>query len=906
MSQSMIRINTKLDASGFSAGADKIKKKIEELKSGIERIGNASVVSDGMRKQTLEMEKNLSIQEKAVEKTKSKIAELKQKYAELAEAKAAKENSIASGVKNDKQNIFEASLEGNFAEKNALAQGKSKAEASEIGDKAFDAHMQKIIDQQKEADSGFKRISASAKDVANQIGEQNRELLKQTALRNTMQAQVDGQKNDERQLLKQATAMQKFKEFFSNKGKGAGSNGGGISNLAKGIGNASGGIKNMLGLMGRFTLMTFGVMSAFRGIKQAIGEAVSQSKELQAAIASIKMVAAVAVQPIAEGLIRGLAKAVSFIAAIIKALTGVDILARAAAASAEKQAGAAKKEADERKRSLASFDEIEVMQKNDTDSGGGGGAGGLGFSDLLQQVDLGERLKNTLGKIKTLWDETTKKIKEAWTANDNGVRIMSALSGMASDLWNWFDRILDATIEWVKNLNLEPLFNSIAKAVEAMRPVFNDILGILEWIYNNVVLPIAKMLLEEVIPAGLDVIEGALKAIHSAIEALAPLAQDLWDNILKPVADFLGDAFVGAIEVVADALNGLSDWIDNNQETFATLVGVIAALVGAFEGISGAMKAVDVVSKLVSGGIAAVSGALAFITSPIGIATIAIGALIAILVALVLNWDKVKEFAINCVNGIKEAFGKVAAWFKDKVLTPLGDFFNAFKETTLQILKAIATAFKATLDGFAALVRWFADLIVSTFKGAFDGLAKSFNDTVNAIQQIFNGIIQFITGVFTGNWSQAWQGVVNIFNGIVGGIVSIFKLPINGVIGLINGFISGINQVRIPSWVPGFGGMGINIPSIPYLAKGAVIPPNKQFVAMLGDQTHGNNLEAPEGLIRQIVREETGGFNQEAIALLRIIASKNFSITKREAGAAAVEYINDETERTGNSPVLSF
>ena len=100
--------------------------------------------------------------------------------------------------------------------------------------------------------------------------------------------------------------------------------------------------------------------------------------------------------------------------------------------------------------------------------------------------------------------------------------------------------------------------------------------------------------------------------------------------------------------------------------------------------------------------------------------------------------------------------------------------------------------------------------------------------------------------------------------------------------------------------------MGINIPSIPYLAKGAVIPPNKQFVAMLGDQTHGNNLEAPEGLIRQIVREETGGFNQEAIALLRIIASKNFSITKREAGAAAVEYINDETERTGNSPVHSF
>ena len=906
MSQSMIRINTKLDASGFSAGADKIKKKIEELKSGIERIGNASVVSDGMKKQTIEMEKNLSIQEKAVEKTKSKIAELKQKYAELAEAKAAKENSIASGVKNDKQNIFDASLEGNFAEKNALAQGKSKAEASEIGDKAFDAHMQKIIDQQKEADSGFKRISASAKDVANQIGEQNRELLKQTALRNTMQAQVDGQKNDERQLLKQATAMQKFKEFFSNKGKGAGSNGGGISNLAKGIGNASGGIKNMLGLMGRFTLMTFGVMSAFRGIKQAIGEAVSQSKELQAAIASIKMVAAVAVQPIAEGLIRGLAKAVSFIAAIIKALTGVDILARAAAASADKQAKSAKKEADERKRSLAFFDEIEVMQKNDTDSGGGGGAGGLGFSDLLQQVDLGERLKNTLGKIKTLWDETTKKIKEAWTANDNGVRILGTLSGMASDLWNWFDRILDTTLEWVQNLNLEPMFNSIAGAVEAMRPVFNDILNILEWIYTNVVLPIAKWLIEGVIPAGIDIIKGALQAVHSALEALAPLAQDLWDKILKPVADFLGDVFVAVLQLVAEKLTDLSNWISNNQELFSTLVGIVASLVLGFKGVSGAMKAVDIVSKLVTNGMAAVSGAIAFITGPIGIASIAIGALIAILVALILNWDKVKEFAINCVNGIKEAFGKIGDWFKEKVFTPLGNFFEKFRDTTMRILQAIATAFKNTLDGFASLVRWLADLIMNILRGAFDGVIRSFNDTVRSIKQIFNGIIDFVAGVFTGNWSRAWQGVVNIFNGIVGGIASLFKLPINGIIGLINGFISGVNRIRIPSWVPGFGGMGISIPHIPYLAKGAVIPPNKQFVSMLGDQTHGNNLEAPEDLIRQIVREEAGGFNQEAIALLRIIASKNFSITKREAGAAAVEYINDETERTGNSPVLSF
>lgn len=899
--QSMIRINTKLDASGFSAGADKIKRKIEDLKKGIERIGNASAVAEGMQKQTAEMEKSLSVQDKAIEKTKNKIAELKKKYAELSEAKAAKENSIVESVRNDKQNIFDASLEGNFAEKKALMQGKSKSEAQDIGDKAFDAYMQKIINKQKEADKGYQKMAISSKDIASQLGEQSKELIKQTAIRNNLQAQLDKQKETEREITAKAATPKK--SFFSKmlgdhgdenkKGKEVNpkekSKGGIPSGLNEGIKGASGGLKNMLGLMGKFALMTFGVMTVFRGIKQAISEAVGQSKELQAAIASIKMVAAVAVQPLADGLIRALSRAVSFIASIIKALTGVDIIAKAVAASSEKNAksagsaaGSAKKEADEKKRSLASFDEIEVLQKNDTGSGGGGGGvGGIGFSDMLKQIDLGERLQKTLGKIKGIWDTMGSKIKEAWAANDNGVRILGALSGMASDLWDWFDKILDTTQEWAQNLDLVPLFTAIANRVESLRPLFNDVLSIIGAIYEQAVLPFAKYVLEELWPA----IENMFAAVNGALDALfqviAPILQQIWDY-LEPVRIFLAETIVSAIQTITDLINGFTNTIRTNTASIQQFLGDVGLFI------------VGVINEIFS--------------------------------MFQKFWD---DYGEKIFEKIKEAIEKTKTTLSDlwtgtikptiknimDILKQLWD--SSLKPLLEDILDFVGTVIDGALEiynqAILPIVKWLTELLGPTFTvvfatiaGVVDSLLDTFRNLIRNAKELFNGLVDFIAGVFTGDWGRAWNGVKSIFSGIVGGLVSIFKAPINGIIGLINGFIGGINQIRIPDWVPGVGGRGINIPRIPYLAKGAVIPPNKQFVAMLGDQTHGNNLEAPEDLIRQIVREEAGGFNQEAIALLRIIASKNFSITKREAGAAAVEYINDETERTGNSPVLSF
>lgn len=132
-------------------------------------------------------------------------------------------------------------------------------------------------------------------------------------------------------------------------------------------------------------------------------------------------------------------------------------------------------------------------------------------------------------------------------------------------------------------------------------------------------------------------------------------------------------------------------------------------------------------------------------------------------------------------------------------------------------------------------------------------------ELISGLKQLCQGFIDFFTGVFSGDWDKAWQGIVNVGKGAVNILISI----INSMIDLV---VRGLNLISfdVPNWIPGIGGMhvGFNIqkaPQIPYLAQGAVIPPNREFMAVLGDQKHGTNIEAPEDLIRKIVREETAG-----------------------------------------------
>lgn len=128
--------------------------------------------------------------------------------------------------------------------------------------------------------------------------------------------------------------------------------------------------------------------------------------------------------------------------------------------------------------------------------------------------------------------------------------------------------------------------------------------------------------------------------------------------------------------------------------------------------------------------------------------------------------------------------------------------------------------------------------------GAFGNIINAFSANVknvwNSIKNIFSGVIDFVRGVFTGDWERAWKGIVEIFSGVFGGIANVARIPINAVAGILNGLIDAINgfNIDIPSWVPVFGGrkFSLNIPKIPYLAKGGVVRSGSAVVGEAGPE----------------------------------------------------------------------
>ena len=166
------------------------------------------------------------------------------------------------------------------------------------------------------------------------------------------------------------------------------------------------------------------------------------------------------------------------------------------------------------------------------------------------------------------------------------------------------------------------------------------------------------------------------------------------------------------------------------------------------------------------------------------------------------------------VQGIQQ-LGSIITTVLQAVLPVVQTVFTTIWNIIQPILQQVLTTVQAVLPA-----------VLSIFQNVFNTIGG----IISAVQQVLSGIIQFITGVFSGNWSQAWEGIKSIFSGIWDGILSICKGVINGITGAVNVVIRGLNSLKVPDWVPGIGGKGINIPEIPQLAKGSKNTPDT-FIA---------------------------------------------------------------------------
>lgn len=173
----------------------------------------------------------------------------------------------------------------------------------------------------------------------------------------------------------------------------------------------------------------------------------------------------------------------------------------------------------------------------------------------------------------------------------------------------------------------------------------------------------------------------------------------------------------------------------------------------------------------------------------------------------------------------------------EELLSPLMEILAGLLEP---IIGLIATALQPLIDITILLMDvaltpliFILQLLMEVFSEVMEGIASTVNIKIGNVKRIFEELLGFIKNVFTGNWKGAWENIKNIFKTIVDSFKETFKIPINAIIDMINGFIDGINKIKIPDWVPWFGGLGFTIPKIPRLRIGMDYVPEDDFPALL-------------------------------------------------------------------------
>lgn len=312
-------------------------------------------------------------------------------------------------------------------------------------------------------------------------------------------------------------------------------------------------------------------------------------------------------------------------------------------------------------------------------------------------------------------------------------------------------------------------------------------------------------------------------------------------DMLKNGINF--DNLTGYIIGAAAAVTGLG-------LAFGVLGGAITAIVAGLVLLGVAIR--DVIKNgFNSKNLTAITVALLTIGGAIAIITgawipLLIAAIAAVVVWIVAKWTSIKEWISKTISSIDAAFEQFLA----------------------NVEEGVAAAVDWVIEKWTAVKDWFSGLWEKVSSGAvaaWDGIKSAFKSVPEWFQSKFRDAWQKVKDVFsTGGriWSGIKEGIESTFhtvvNAIIRGMNTIIAVPFNK----INSMLNTIRNAHFLGISPFQNMWGVNplpVPQIPMLARGAVIPANRQFLAVLGDQRNGNNLEAPESLLRQIVREEAGG-----------------------------------------------
>ena len=708
----------------------------------------------------------------------------------------------------------------------------------------------------------------------------------------------------------------------------------GIGKITSSLAQSGKGLQTFLNRLGSIAAgaLVFNVISAgLRNMTNYMGQALLSSASLRTALGNLSGAAQTAAAPLIQVLtpaLTALASAAAtvfgYIAQLVSFLTGTTVSAASDAAAGVAGVGSAAEETAQQvkdaSKSLAGFDELERLSEPQQDTGSGGG-GGAGASQIVPNYDFQGKspfLDSILDAIKAgdwyqVGELVAQKLNEGMAAIDWGPIDATAIR-WATNLYNGLNGAVQ-NLDWgLLGSTIGNGLNTVLHFIDTFFQGFdwvtlgagigtglNGLFATIDWAALGRVLSDKFMALLQTLHGFVQTFDWAALGLDVAAMLSAALANIDWVQ----AAGDLGTLAIGILTAINTALSQ-ADWSSVGQ----TIMGMFAAI-----------DWLGLIQQLVE---------LLANTWPLVLTAVLIPALSAWITGTLLPaigaW--ITEVAIPAILGwlgsiVASIVSTIGLW-PALLIAAIVALFAALVAVIVSNWEDICDWFSGKWDDFVAGWNDFWDSVAFCAQEWWKSVTTEWTNFWNGIVDKFNALKSGLSQAWDAFWTglsdrvgDIWNGIVNTVKGAVNSLIGFINGMISAVVGGLNSAIDALNSlsVDIPDWVPVVGGnrLGFSIghvtaPQIPYLAQGAVIPANREFLAVLGDQSHGTNVEAPLDTIKQAVAEvmedlqagQMAGF-EAVVAVLREILSAVYGIelTDDDVGRAVQRWQRKQLTATG-------
>lgn len=767
-----IRIKTKIENADMSSQLMQLENRMEKTARKAQQLENAMREMES-RKIPTEEYKEVQTQ---IQKAQDKLSGLNDRMEKFLELGGKKSSTTFKNMQYDMADL-----------ENTIAYAKGELEAME------------------EDGTAFKDVKATEeyRKLSDQLGDTNREMA------------ILSKKHDE--IIDKQKKVGSGAKQIEKVGKSAKKSAGLMSTLLSRLKGIALSLLIFNWITKEFNAMVESFKTGIQNMAKYSGSFNERMSSLKSSIATLNAALGTLVAPIVSMVTPALArlcdwltKAINTMNQFIALLSGQSTWTRAKqqqvdyAKSLEKTSGVAKKAAG----ALAAFDDLNVLQKNDSGGNGSSTAG------MYEEVQVSDKMASKLGKVKDLAKQIKEEFSVGWKKAFEKLGIDGQVQNIRSNLASIKDSFIDIfSADSVKNA----AGNFAVTFVTSLGTIAASFVSIGATIAQNLTGGIKKYLddnkddikkhLTQMFDIGADILLLAASAAAAFALIFSAFGSDSGQQLTANLIQMFSDVFLSVSAIAAqfadDILHLLLDPFVNNQDDIATAVQGIIDVLAVFSGTVS-----DIVGQVGSG-----------------------------FNALYSNY--ISPFVSNFTDGVSDLLGAFLEFWNNNMQPVLAEWATMFDDTYQSHLKPMIDAFMELLgvlieyiqlfwDNYLkAPLQWIIENVLPMLQPILEDLGKQVKLAVDIIADVITTMIKVIKGVFAilgdlirGDWKKLWEDAKQIFKDIVNGILSIAETMANGLVDAINRMVQSINSIKfdVPDWIPGIGGKsfgGFNIPEVP-------------------------------------------------------------------------------------------